>query len=499
MNYYNEFDPNAAQWLRNLISKGLIPEGVVDDRSITEVKPKDLQGFTQCHFFAGIGGWSLALQLAGWPTTRPVWTGSCPCQPFSTAGNRKGKSDERHLWPVWFGLIKAVQPAIIFGEQVASAIGHGWLDDVAEDLESVRFNDNRENMHRMQDPETFDRVSEILWEVKRGRPTNLQTLPAGIREEVAQFIGRIQGGAASETPRYRQNLSPEIQHGKQGTLFNIGMSSPLPEKENPVRSGPTRRGNSKANRWGILRGQRVPVEYDHLCGEAIQHAFNRPDQSETGLRLQQHQDCCFCGQCRNGRLGRRCIQENHGKMDGEINAEQEPCVTGETGNQPKKGFTHGWLDDVYQGLEAEGYACGSAVLPACSVGAPHKRDRLWFVAHNDSERGERECIPVREEQEKDFKANRDVSINVADTIDPRPQGHRRLEQEPIPQGWEGAQRHPWQTGIWIDCPDKKQRLIEPSIPLLADGVPARVVKLRALGNAIVPQVAAEFIKSYMEI
>jgi DNA (cytosine-5)-methyltransferase 1 len=53
----------------------------------------------------------------------------------------------------------------------------------------------------------------------------------------------------------------------------------------------------------------------------------------------------------------------------------------------------------------------------------------------------------------------------------------------------------WQTGIWIDCPDGKQRLIEPSICLLAHGVPNRVGKLRGYGNAIVPQVAATFIKA----
>ena len=84
--YYNENNRFAAQWLRNLIAAGDIAPGDVDERSITEVRPDDLRGYTQCHFFAGIGGWSAALRLAGWPDDRPVWTGSCPCQPFSAAG-----------------------------------------------------------------------------------------------------------------------------------------------------------------------------------------------------------------------------------------------------------------------------------------------------------------------------------------------------------------------------------------------------------------------------
>jgi DNA (cytosine-5)-methyltransferase 1 len=139
MNYYNEFDPKTAAWLRELISAGLIPAGDVDTRSIVDVAADELRGYTQCHFFAGIGGWSLALQLAGWPSDRPVWSGSCPCQPFSTAGKGLAQADERHLWPVFFNLIKECHPQHVFGEQVASAIGKGWLDGVSADLESEGY------------------------------------------------------------------------------------------------------------------------------------------------------------------------------------------------------------------------------------------------------------------------------------------------------------------------------------------------------------------------
>ena len=139
MNYYNEWDNFAAEWLRELIKDGLIPDGEVDTRSIADVRPEDLKGFTQCHFFAGIGGWSRALQLAGWSPDRPVWTGSPPCQPFSTAGKQSGKDDLRHLWPAFFNLIRECSPPTIFGEQVASAIRFGWLDDLQRDLEAEGY------------------------------------------------------------------------------------------------------------------------------------------------------------------------------------------------------------------------------------------------------------------------------------------------------------------------------------------------------------------------
>jgi DNA (cytosine-5)-methyltransferase 1 len=137
--YYNENDPKLCAWLRELIKRGLIADGVVDERSIADVRPADLAGFAQCHFFAGIAGWSHALRLAEWPDDRPVWTGSCPCQPFSSAGKQEGAADPRHLWPEWFRLIRECRPVVVFGEQVAAAIGHGWLDLVSSDLEGEGY------------------------------------------------------------------------------------------------------------------------------------------------------------------------------------------------------------------------------------------------------------------------------------------------------------------------------------------------------------------------
>lgn len=154
--YYNEHDPFAAEWLRHLISKNLIAKGEVDERSILEVQPEDLRGFTQCHFFAGIGGWSYALRLAGIPDNARVWTGSSPCQPFSATGLQKGKNDERHLAPHFASLVAACEPPVLFGEQVASPAVFGrvagktgsnaqseaewaWIDDLFARLEDAHY------------------------------------------------------------------------------------------------------------------------------------------------------------------------------------------------------------------------------------------------------------------------------------------------------------------------------------------------------------------------
>lgn len=278
--YYNEIDPYAAQWLRNLIAAGHIASGDVDERSISDVRPSELVGYTQCHFFAGIGGWSLALRLAGWSDSRPVWTGSCPCQPFSNAGAGKGTSDERHLWPHWFHLIREIRPSVIFGEQVEAAIRHGWLDLVQDDL------------------------------------------------------------------------------------------------------------------------------------------------------------------------------------------------------------------------EGENYSFGAIGLPASCVSAPHIRHRLWFVAHNNNNKGLERRDTMRQCSDQQSPWTNRVVGRLGDTDSngccsrgetTTPTGHRCSLNT---TGWNDCE--------WVPCRDGKWRPIEPGTFPLANGIPGRVGRIRAYGNAIVPQVAAEVIKAYME-
>ena len=288
--YYNEIEPYAAQWLRNLIAKGLIADGEVDTRSIVNVQSDDLRGFKQCHFFAGVGGWSYAARLAGWPDDRPLWTGSAPCQPFSTAGRQKGTEDERHLWPIFFELIRACRPDVLMGEQVAAAVGKDWLDGVCADLEGV------------------------------------------------------------------------------------------------------------------------------------------------------------------------------------------------------------------------GYACGATVVPACAVDAPHRRDRLWFVAHTDMSHGERGGVSSRVHEEHNFANSRSIHSHMADSVRLGRQGSRTVGRpSDSAQSFDretnnvvGAGAGFWSGYRWAIGADGKARRVEPSIRLLAHGVPARVGRLRAYGNAIVPQVAAEVIAAFME-
>ena len=137
--FYNELDGYAAAWVRNLSAAGEIAAGIIDERSIRDIKPADVASYRQCHFFAGIGVWSRALRDAGWSDDSNVWSGSCPCTPWSSAGRKRGVSDEQHLWPEWFRLIEACRPSWIFGEQVSSKDGLVWLDLVRTQLEGANY------------------------------------------------------------------------------------------------------------------------------------------------------------------------------------------------------------------------------------------------------------------------------------------------------------------------------------------------------------------------
>jgi DNA (cytosine-5)-methyltransferase 1 len=226
MHYYNEFDPKAAAWLRQLITDGLIPKGTVDERSITEVQPADLVGYTQCHFFAGIGGWPYALRLAGWPEDRPVWTGSCPCQPFSSAGKQKGKEDERHLWPTFFALLRGYnaisqrEPVTTFGEQVSSAIRHGWLDGICADLEGEGYSCGHAVLgaHSVNAPHIRQRLYWVAYASNSGRA----------QHEHESWQWKKKGPPDTAEHHGISGLVNAISHGTQRSEFEHGTGG-MPE------------------------------------------------------------------------------------------------------------------------------------------------------------------------------------------------------------------------------------------------------------------------------
>lgn len=459
--YYNEFDKKKCAMLSQLMKDGHIRKGDIDDRSIKDVQPDDIMGYDRAHFFAGIGLWDHALNLAGWQEDLPVWTGSCPCQPFSTAGQRKGKKDERHLWPEWYRLIKECKPGAIFGEQVSNAIGseNKSLQNMLERIGTLEL--------LLAEAERQDLLSPRLQELRDREKDTIQ-----------ERINRAEPFDSDEMEGEIQRLYSLFERETQSEGYEF-----IFQPDTGMGAGKDRQRDMRIN-WHSIQSDRR-----QNMGQPIY----RQDSSGEGLHEIELQNGDLFSECDDEQLGRE--QDNRGRQF--YYGDQTEAIrrfANEARREFEKTITKGWLDDVYQGLEAQGYAVGSVVLPACSVGAPHRRDRLWFVANSD----QGQCISVHTEIQSRWHTASDGGT-MGDTSGKGSQGHRQFKQESIQERRQGTERHSWAAGVWIDCPDGKQRLIEPSIPLLANGATERVGLIHAAGDAIVSQVAAEFIMAFMEV
>ena len=262
--YYNEIDPFAAAWLRELIKAGHIADGAVDARDIRDIAPSDLRGFTQVHLFAGIGGWSYALRVAGWPDDRPVWTGSCPCQPFSQAGRGGGVADERHLWPAMFHLLRECRPSRLFGEQVSSPDGLGWWDNVQSDLESAGYAAAALDICAagVGAPHIRQRLYWVANAPSGGRRVNghggEQGGSTGQPERCSHDVGRM--GEPAEQRSQGQSDGRDYVHGSSRPPAERAGGEPVGRVDHERRPGPTNGFWSDPN-WLFCRdGKWRPVE-----------------------------------------------------------------------------------------------------------------------------------------------------------------------------------------------------------------------------------------------
>jgi DNA (cytosine-5)-methyltransferase 1 len=405
--YYNEFDPFAAAWLAELMRDGLIPAGDIDTRSIVDVKPDDVRGYTQAHFFAGIGGWAYALSLAGWGG-RSIWTGSCPCQPFSAAGKRRGTADERHLWPVWFDLIRQCRPPVVFGEQVSSSevVGSELEASFVVAVREGRFADANRLAHKLA-------TSKAL----HFHPRWVDGIRADLEGENYTFRHEVLGAHSVGAPHIRQRLYWLAD--ADGRLAGHGHLQP--------------------------GGQHGQQPQDGGVGRRVAH----PDsQGQPGQPL-------------NGEMagfGSECaVGLEHPAGDGRQQRRAEPVGRGAAG-----GCGDGGLGDATSSRQLEGRSPASR-----HVDQGHRSTYTSRLGDTDDERSQGRVV-----------------------------GRHGVDERPAGSPGVGGF---WSRAEWLACSDGKARRVEPGIFPLAHGVPNRVGTLRGAGNAIVPQVAAEFIRAYLDI
>ncbi|WP_025886520.1 DNA cytosine methyltransferase [Asaia prunellae] len=366
---YNEWDEPTAAWLRELINGRHLPSGSVDTRSIGDVRTDDLRDFDQCHFFAGIGGWPLALRWAGLEGTPGIWTGSPPCQPFSVAGKGLGQADDRHLAPVWLELIRECKPGLIFGEQVEAAIRVGWLDDLFDTLEGC------------------------------GYACGAAVLPA----------------CSVGAPHIRKRLFFGAVRLEHANLQRV-----QPARDSTRASYPCRASQD---------GRMADAHEDRLrARREIQPVCSEHDAEHGGAA---------CG-----------LAHSHN-----------------TRPQGRAGMPE----------RADEQSAGSG---GAAIGLAHPSRERWRQAG---------CHTTGDREAHEKWARDRHSDGGADDLG------RRLVRTSRTNPHHGF----WSGADWLGCRDGKFRPVEPGTQPLATGISARVGRLRGYGNAIVPQVAAQFITEFL--
>ena len=466
--YYNEVDPYAAQWLRNLIEAGHIAPGVVDERSIVDVRADDLVGYTQCHFFAGIGVWSYALRLARWPDDRPVWTGSCPCQPFSAAGKQSGMSDERHLWPVWFNLIRECQPDAVFGEQVEAAIRHGWLDLVQADMEGCGYAFGAVGIPAAGFGAPH--IRQRLWFVADAiGSANQRGIAQSSERAMACGDDEVHAGELADAAQRRSGAGLR-DSGSTG----LGRHEPANDCGDGILAHPTPGGLG-------INGS-APGSTGHAAlGDAVRGLADAASERQRADKLGRDS--------RDRIVLARAEQRRNGGDNG------ADGILAHT-NRRESGAGRGNACQVCGVSESECQSEHSAALLG-------RGGAVGGVAYTCGA-GPSELGGERDESARPGAAGASSPLaDAGDGLIPQPgrgsQGRNGPRStgadDPVPGD---AGESFWSACEWIRCRDGKWRPVRPGSFPLAHGAPARVGRLRAYGNAIVAQVAAEVIGAYLE-
>ena len=659
--YYNEIDPQAAQWLRNLIAAGHLPDGDVDTRSIEDVHPHEIRGYTQAHFFAGIGGWPLALRLAGWPDDRPVWTGSCPCFPadtliFTQRGHLPIQDvttgdtvlTHRARWrrvthvgsevsevvrvrgQGHYGLICTPDHPFLTGEEEWTAAKdlrkRRWrtVARVPENPEAIpwtppergvlfdrgswracgskgnkttylgRFATRSEAVNERLKAEAEGRIStrgadsvdpatagfarflgywlgdgwatekgvvaicgghedsELLKEIMDGAgitgsvtkertgtrarcgsqylsgwlreqfgtsaenkrvPTWLHAMPPGYREAFLQGYWEADGHSEPKVRRWTTvshtvAIAVRILLNQQGASATVTFHKP---KRKTVIEG------RQVNERGLYRVTAYENARSFNFSEDHGNGYVRsvePAGTARVYNLAVEEDESYCA---DGIVVHNCQPFSAAGARAGFDDERHlwpawywlieqcrpPVVFGE---QVASKAADDWLDLVQADLEALDYALGAVPFPSASVGAPHIRDRLYWVANALGHRlqGRLSRRADSERETVDGSSGRGSATGgLADaSCDGRSAGTEpglhNAEHHTEPCCGAGGSASPlhgfWRDADWLACRDGKWRPVEPGTSPLVDGVPARVVRLRAYGNAINVQQAAEFVR-----
>ena len=454
---YNEIDPYAADWLENLIAAGHIAPGIVDRRSIVDVEADGLHEFTQINWFAGIAGWSCALRRAGYPDDRRIWTASLPCQPFSAAGQQKAMNDDRHLWPVFYDLVRKCRPETIVGEQVASSLIVGPSGGADVRLQEMWRREISRAFRLQYEGASSDALSRMHEPLHARKETRSQTEEFG---RISQMEAKQSGQGLmrfGEIPRIDERLAVRTERG----------------------------GNPISNRSGGMRSDGNTVRSGP--GADLEQPLARPHRFDQGVYDRQCASSPMGDECDGEHLGGGHYPECCGRHSAEAeDFGREQFIIATLGGEDAGDDARPWLDVVQTDLERAGYAFGSNSANVSSFGGPHIRQRLYWMAHADEPRPQGwialpECADQRAAG-SDGVAERLDDAQSEGRCGREPLGDGRLAQSggSVPSAtWPNPLHGPWRDADWLFCSDARWRPVEPGATALVSSLPRGMGTLSA--------------------
>ena len=412
--------------------------------------------------------------------------GGIPCQPFSVAGKQKGKEDDRHLWPYMFEIVKHKKPAWVIVENVGGFVNVA-LDDVCLNLEAEGYATQSfiipacgvEAPHRrdriwiigknLENPGRSLRQGSVKREahedeVGKGNADQLERSGSTSGSHVAntEFKG-LQGWERNSQGKGRKVLSPERHNrdevrSETGRISGVsGETEDVPNTEqlaehNLTDSGSDteikREGQETRTAHGSSSGSDVPnTSSEGSQGRGREHGLSEASGQEQASRRgdgagdgEQH----VADAKRNEHI--REIGGSSGKEGEDAQRERQEDST--------SGLTSG-ASEVR--LSDNGHATGKDVADTERLGQQGQGE-LERPSHPEENSAGQASELVDGSQGRTQEGHTEPGVGgMADGLSARLDGHYGFEREP-------------------------------SIPRVAHGIPDRVHRLKALGNAIVPQI-----------
>jgi DNA (cytosine-5)-methyltransferase 1 len=509
---YCDFDKNVCAWTENLVRAGEIPHGEVWCKSIKDIKASEVRGLRQFHVFNGISGWPLALKLAEWPKEISIITGSAPCQSFSAAGKKKGFKDKRHLWPDMFRIIQESHFDVAIGEQVPGAIGMGWLDGVFTDLEkegyacgavvlpacSVGAAHIRQRLYWVAERMEYNQGDR---RVKRGSKSSGRSIVGGRGDGwlADSSSERCSGIDALLWPEEGRRDGAQALHetsgcGEHGWLADTA----IPELRQKPSAGKQPTDQQDRGTGGVAfsnSGRRG--------GRDLRRFEGHPREAESEVEIEGRRSAGGMANNNNTRFKRQGRSEQKGRS--QLVRDSGVGRPGDSGGDfvgRLGGGTSGAQEEGYRGGEEDGFS--DLLFGPASDPRPLARAHSRQPGAGRSDDGE-VCSFQKAERESEHGA----------VVSGR-------------SGGEGLTAwNPWSDFQILPCTDGKSRRTGRGVFPLAHGLPRsvgqmqselqglaelaglstanlkaaksnRLHRLKGYGNAIVPWLAAQFIRAYME-